>query len=232
MDDFQGGRLKGVALTIQAGGIGLTLTHAHQAVFVDLMWTPALNKQAEDRLCRIGQTRGVIITTLVGTHDLDARVAEKLRIKQAIIESSVEAARVVNPEIRTVADELEAIKDVRTSDAPVTVRGGYQKAAPVLNGENNRPEPSGPSGFRGPLTDIEKWAAAGLIQIAGLDPDHARSQNGVGFSQLDCDFGHSLADALRKYGRLSEKQWPWCVKLANRYRRQIGPISTEATNGL
>src|SRR3990167_3665737 len=61
VEAFQGGRLKGVALTIQAGGVGITLTKAHQAIFVDLAWTPALNKQAEDRLCRIGQTRGVII---------------------------------------------------------------------------------------------------------------------------------------------------------------------------
>lgn len=48
---FQSGKLKGVGLTIQAGGVGLTLTRASHALFVDLDWTPAMNIQAEDRLC-------------------------------------------------------------------------------------------------------------------------------------------------------------------------------------
>jgi intein/homing endonuclease len=48
---FQNGKLKGVGLTIKAGGVGLTLTRASHALFVDLDWTPALNIQAEDRMC-------------------------------------------------------------------------------------------------------------------------------------------------------------------------------------
>src|SRR5262245_21495662 len=47
VEAFQAGRLKGMGLTIQAGGTGLTLTHAWAALLVDLDWAPANNAQAE-----------------------------------------------------------------------------------------------------------------------------------------------------------------------------------------
>jgi SWI/SNF-related matrix-associated actin-dependent regulator 1 of chromatin subfamily A len=94
VSEFQRGHLKGIAATIKAGGVGLTLTKAHQALFVDLDWTPAMNCQAEDRICRIGQDRGCIIRRLVGDHELDEHVAAKLLEKQRLIEASVEKAAV------------------------------------------------------------------------------------------------------------------------------------------
>lgn len=89
---FQAGELKGVALTIKAGCEGLTLTHASYMLFVDLDWVPTLNAQAEDRICRIGQTADkIVITRMVSDHALDLRVLELLAIKQAMIESAIEA---------------------------------------------------------------------------------------------------------------------------------------------
>jgi SWI/SNF-related matrix-associated actin-dependent regulator 1 of chromatin subfamily A len=91
VEQFQGGQLKGVALSIRAGGVGLTLTRAWKAVFVDLDWTPAANMQAEDRLCRIGQENPhVEIVHLVSDHPLDCRVMELLTEKTAIIDAAVE----------------------------------------------------------------------------------------------------------------------------------------------
>lgn len=84
-NDFQAGKLKGVACTIKAGGVSITLTNAHIAIFTDLEWTPALNLQAEDRICRIGQTRGVIINKLIVNHPLDNRIAAILARKQDLI---------------------------------------------------------------------------------------------------------------------------------------------------
>lgn len=85
---FQNGKLKGIACTIKAGGVAITLTHAHIALFVDLEWTPALNSQAEDRICRIGQDRGVIINRMVTNHALDIRINNLLFKKQMLIEKS------------------------------------------------------------------------------------------------------------------------------------------------
>ena len=86
--EFQDGKLKGLAATIKAGGVGLTLTYAHQAIFVDMDWTPANNLQAEDRLCRIGQTKGVVINRIVADHVLDDRLTTILVAKKKLLEAS------------------------------------------------------------------------------------------------------------------------------------------------
>lgn len=92
-DRFQAGELRGVGATIKAGGVAITLTRACRAIFVDLDWTPGLNQQAEDRICRIGQKRPVLITVLTAEHPLDERVSELLEEKVGIIDASVNAAR-------------------------------------------------------------------------------------------------------------------------------------------
>lgn len=92
VEEFQAGRLRGLACTIAAGGVGVTLTRAAHVVFVDLDWTPARNAQAEDRLVRIGQRRAVVVHRLVADHALDERVLELLDQKAALVEATVEAA--------------------------------------------------------------------------------------------------------------------------------------------
>lgn len=91
---FQSGQLRGLGITIGAGSEGLTLTKSNQAVFVDRAWKPTANAQAEDRLVRIGTTRGVIITLLEADHALDRRVSEVLTQKQRLIEATVDASSV------------------------------------------------------------------------------------------------------------------------------------------
>lgn len=117
---FQRGELRGVAATIQAGGVAITLTRAAQAIFVDRAWTPALNSQAEDRIYRIGQTRGCVITTLVGDHVLEERMAELLTKKSAIIGASVEAAAVVTVLTAPVVVDFDALAAEARLEAEAT----------------------------------------------------------------------------------------------------------------
>jgi len=91
-DEFQAGRLKGVAATIRAGGVAITLTRASHCLFIDQDWTPALNDQARDRIRRIGTTKPVLVKILVAEHPLEQRVAQLLSAKRTIIGASVEAA--------------------------------------------------------------------------------------------------------------------------------------------
>ena len=86
--------------TIAAAGVGLTLTVADTAIFLDQAWTSAVNVQAEDRIHRIGQDRSVNIITLICKGTIDeyiAKVVEKKRIMgDAIVDHRYNVA---NPEV-------------------------------------------------------------------------------------------------------------------------------------
>lgn len=59
---------------IKSGGVGLTLTAATTAVFLDKHWSPAINVQAQDRLHRVGQTEPVTIVELLTCGSIDEYV--------------------------------------------------------------------------------------------------------------------------------------------------------------
>ncbi len=101
--DFQGGYLKGIALTIQAGGVGITLTNASHMLFIDTVWTPALNTQAEDRIHRISQRNACTYTHLVADHDLDRMVHQVTTRKAALIDATVGKVRAPDTTDQTVA---------------------------------------------------------------------------------------------------------------------------------
>ena len=107
VEEFQSGRLNGVAVSIKAGGVGITLTRAWKAIFIDLDWVPGANQQAEDRICRIGQESNKIeIVRMVSDHPLDIHVIELISWKMSIIESSVDD--VVKKKVETKVEEDES----------------------------------------------------------------------------------------------------------------------------
>lgn len=117
-ESFQRGELKGVAATIKAGGVAITLTHASNAIFIDQDWTPALNSQAEDRIFRIGQRFPVLITRLIANHALDQRLAVILQDKQRLIGSTIDEARrgTESATDEGEADRLDALADALEED--------------------------------------------------------------------------------------------------------------------
>lgn len=227
-DAFQKGQLKGIAATIAAGGVAITLTKSHRCAFVDLDWTPALNKQAEDRLCRFGQTRGVIVTRFVADHPMTVHILENLAQKQAVIEKTVDAARADMPLTRE-GESLDAILNApkAAEKRPWTPRTDGAAEPQVAGG--GQPAPTQAPRFRSAATPLEEWAARGILLVAALDADKARAQNGVGFSKMDSDFGGKLADSLKTYGKASDKQWIWIVRLAKKYRGQNAEPAPEGT---
>jgi len=71
--------------TIQAGGQGITLTAADTVIFLDKLWTPAYNEQAEDRLHRIGQKKNVTVVNLIAKNTIEDTIERILENKKMTI---------------------------------------------------------------------------------------------------------------------------------------------------
>jgi len=81
VDDFQSGKARLFIATIAAGGEGITLTAASTGIFLDRAWNPSRNKQAEDRLHRIGQKNAVHIIDIVAKNTVDGGRLQQLVLK-------------------------------------------------------------------------------------------------------------------------------------------------------
>lgn len=123
-DEFQDGKLKGLAATIKAAGTGLTLTKAHISIFNDLDWVPANNVQAEDRICRIGQKKEkVIIYHIVADHPLERHIRKLIFKKMALAHSAlnIKEKDYIEPnENETEEDLIKRIDDIKNKEAKMT----------------------------------------------------------------------------------------------------------------
>jgi len=78
IDNFQNGDTKLIIVGLRAGNLGINLTRAKYVIFAELDWSPAIHRQAEDRLHRIGQKNTVFAYYLIGKRTLDEHVANIL----------------------------------------------------------------------------------------------------------------------------------------------------------
>ena len=170
--------------SVQAAGVGLTLTAASTVVFAELGWTPAEVSQAEDRCHRIGQTDSVLVHHLVIDGSLDARMAHTLVQKQAVLDRALDIEGQIN-------------------------------AAPALP-EPRKATQRAPVDITIPLEEIA-LIHEGLKTLAGFDPDGASYHNNMGFSKIDSQFGHSLAEN----DSLTVKQAWYGRKIIRKYHRQL-----------
>lgn len=248
---FQAGELRGVACTIRAGGVAITLTRASNVLRVDREWNPALNVQAEDRCYRIGQRSAVLVTDLVARHPLDSALANCLARKERLIAASVDAAAVTHvgaaPSVNVdwaaleeqtanAARELAAAEDAartaknehekwlaetRHTAALAGARARVRLASAIRLGEEQVPEDAA---RRGPSSSLEQWAIDGIRELAARDPDRAEELNGIGYSKSDGGLGH----ALSQLHDLTDQEWRLAVRLAKHYHRQLGAAPREA----
>jgi SWI/SNF-related matrix-associated actin-dependent regulator of chromatin subfamily A-like protein 1 len=92
--------------SITAAGVGITLTAADRAVFVESSWVPGDLTQCEDRLHRIGQQKHVLVQHLVFDGSIDATMLAATLEKQEHADAALD--------IRGVpAEELPALPEPR-----------------------------------------------------------------------------------------------------------------------
>jgi SNF2 family DNA or RNA helicase len=75
-DGFQEGKYDVFAATMATGGEGIQLTRSSTVIFLDREWSPRPNKQAEDRLHRMGQTNAVQVIDIQARNTVDQRVQD------------------------------------------------------------------------------------------------------------------------------------------------------------
>lgn len=96
VDSFQRGELDLICVTTGAGGVGLTLTAASTAVFLQRPWSLVEALQSEDRLHRIGAAgSSVEIIDVVARNTIDTRVRQVLRDRAGQLASLVQDPRIV-----------------------------------------------------------------------------------------------------------------------------------------
>lgn len=77
---------------LQVSGVGLNMTAANKCIFVDKLFVPKLNEQAEDRLHRIGadKTKPIQIYEIICRKTIEQRIEQILRSKRKLFDSLIE----------------------------------------------------------------------------------------------------------------------------------------------
>ncbi|KAI3982972.1 hypothetical protein MKX01_010455 [Papaver californicum] len=100
-------------LSTRAGGQGLNLTGADTVVIHDMDFNPQMDRQAEDRCHRIGQTKPVTIIRLVTKGTVDENIYEiakrKLVLDAAVLESDIEVDDETDMPEKTMGEILSAL---------------------------------------------------------------------------------------------------------------------------
>lgn len=79
-----------IVCSLQAGGIGITLTASSNVVFLELGWTPAVHEQSEDRAHRIGQKESVNIWYLLGKDTIDEEISSLIEEKRQVVNAATD----------------------------------------------------------------------------------------------------------------------------------------------
>lgn len=243
---FQRGEYRGIAATIAAAGVAITLTRACNAIFIDSAWNPSKNLQAEDRIWRIGSARAVTIRYLKADHAIDERVFEICAIKRSMVARTVDAAAHRDGPLAERTDAAAALDGARASTDRAQRQRDNEALAERINRDRARADAdrvrsraaakaeaaNTSRGWRIPAeafdtppraaqTPAEEWAVAALAKLTAVDGDHAFAENGVGFNKADTFVGQALATAARD-GMLSDGEWAVALRLLVKYVRQVG----------
>ncbi len=93
LDDFYSVKRGVLLASMRAAGEGLSLVDANHVLLINRWWNPSANKQAIDRVHRIGQRRAVTVYVLEATNTVEDRLAEMLAGKEGLFDEVVSRLR-------------------------------------------------------------------------------------------------------------------------------------------
>ena len=178
--------------SIQAAGLGITLTAASHVVFLELDWVPSNIAQAEDRLHRIGQPESVLVQHLVLQDSLTAHMAKVLVEKQQVIETALDGDY-SSPYAQEVVAPGETESEVSTAT----------RARIDVESEG--------------ITEEQVFIAQKFVQYLASVCDYASQLDYSGFNRYDAALGHALA----KRDPFSRRDAVLARMLCRKYKRQL-----------
>ena len=97
-----------IVCSLQAAGLGLTLTAASNVAFVQCGWTPAVHDQAEDRAHRIGQDNAVNCYYLLSPDSIDGDVWDLIESKREVVDRTSDGGGVDRSGVRSIMEKVKA----------------------------------------------------------------------------------------------------------------------------
>jgi hypothetical protein len=177
IDAFQRGELDVIFHSISIA-VGVTLTRAADMYFVERIWRPADQVQAEDRIHRVGQEQKVTITYFDAEGTIDLALAAMLADKAKT------SAAVIDGQASTEQEAAQLIMgDIMGLVGPAALRGLVSNRAAYPT-DDSGPVPGGPpvrlcgadgerfDGYEYDDHDPEyaAWADSGLVETSWADP--------------------------------------------------------------
>jgi len=223
---FQAGMLKGIACTIKAGGVGITLTKASKMIFVDQEWNPALNLQAEDRICRIGQTStNLQYIRLVSDCAMDMHVLKLIDKKKAMIEAAIEnECKALTSTTKTKGG---VIKQETREERDARIEKAIKKdAQDRVSSEISTWVKSVPPKIRNTQVDADLQAQIIIAsEKLSADCDGAKGDDGVGFNKPDSYVMKNIncSGLLHDLDQQELLKFTWSKLL--KYQGQVGSVA-------
>ncbi len=108
IERFKRGEADVFLISLKAGGVGLNLTEADTVIHYDPWWNPAVEKQATDRVHRIGQNKAVFVYKLITENTLEEKILDMQARKQALADG-VYSKDGSGKDLKLTADDLQEL---------------------------------------------------------------------------------------------------------------------------
>ncbi|ODV85450.1 hypothetical protein CANARDRAFT_198460 [[Candida] arabinofermentans NRRL YB-2248] len=138
-------------LSLKSGNVGLTLTCASHVIILEPFWNPYVEKQAQDRVHRISQTREVYIHRILIEGTIEDRIMELQKQKEDLVDSALDpearksATRLSRTEMRYLSTSCYLCQkrkqkcDQRSPSCTNCIKSNIQCVQPPRYGASNKP---------------------------------------------------------------------------------------------